>query len=109
MEARIYIYSSNRNRGVVYFDQHLGAVHPKTLVEIVIFSFFMKEMHKSNKFAAKFFLKRFFSFFSYKNTENDYFNQRLGYAAPKRWSKYTTTVYPIYKILINNIIKMYYI
>ena len=44
MEARIYIYSSNRNRGVVYFDQHLGAVHPKTLVEIVIFSVFMKKM-----------------------------------------------------------------
>ena len=25
------------------------------------------------------------------NTENDYFNQRLECAAPKRWSKYTTT------------------
>ena len=25
-----------------------------------------------------------------KNTENDYFNQLLGCAAPKRWLKYTT-------------------
>ena len=25
-----------------------------------------------------------------KSAENDYFDQRLGCAAPKRWSKYTT-------------------
>ena len=28
--------------------------------------------------------------FSTKNAENDYFNQCLGCAAPKHWSKYTT-------------------
>ena len=28
-----------------------------------------------------------------KNTENDYFNQCLGCAAPKRWSKYITILY----------------
>ena len=28
--------------------------------------------------------------FSTKTCENDYFDQRLGCAAPKRWSKYTT-------------------
>ena len=30
--------------------------------------------------------------FLQKNTENDYFNQCLECAAPKRWSKYTTHV-----------------
>ena len=28
------------------------------------------------------------------NTENDYFNQRLECAAPKRWSKFTTLLTP---------------
>ena len=32
----------------------------------------------------------FLRFFCRKNTENDYFDQRLEYAALKRWSKYTT-------------------
>ena len=32
----------------------------------------------------------FFQLFRTKNPENDYFNQHLGYPAPKRWSKYTT-------------------
>ena len=31
-----------------------------------------------------------FSAFLHKNAENDYFDQRLECAAPKRWSKYTT-------------------
>ena len=31
-----------------------------------------------------------FSAFCNKNAENDYFDQRLEWAAPKRWSKYTT-------------------
>ena len=30
------------------------------------------------------------SFFEKKNAENDYIDQRLGCAAPKHWSKYTT-------------------
>ena len=30
------------------------------------------------------------SYYSTKNAENDYFDQRLGCAAPKRWWKYTT-------------------
>ena len=30
---------------------------------------------------------------SEKNTKNDYFDQRLGCAAPKRWSKYTTRIH----------------
>ena len=38
-------------------------------------------------FAANFFL---FLLFSTKNAENDYFDQSLECAAPKRWSKYTT-------------------
>ena len=29
----------------------------------------------------------------FKNAENDYLDQRLGWAAPKRWSKYTTIDY----------------
>ena len=32
----------------------------------------------------------FFQLFAEKNAENDYFDQRLECAAPKRWSKYTT-------------------
>ena len=39
------------------------------------------------KFAANFLL---FQFFCSKNAENDYFDQRLECAAPKRWLKYTT-------------------
>ena len=39
------------------------------------------------KFAAKFLL---FKVFCNKNAENDYLDQRLACAAPKRWSKYTT-------------------
>ena len=58
---------------VVYFDQHLGAVHPKTLVEIFIFSIFgakkLKKCKKSNKSGVKFSKKKFFKF------------------APKHWSK----------------------
>ena len=38
------------------------------------------------EFSCKFFLK----LFVIKNAENDYFDQRLAFAAPKRWSKYTT-------------------
>ena len=34
-----------------------------------------------------------FWLFSTKNAENDYFNQRVRCAGPKRWSKYTTMVY----------------
>ena len=44
-------------------------------------------------FAANFL--PFFSFlelFNLKNAENDYFNQHLECAAPKRWSKYTTYI-----------------
>ena len=32
----------------------------------------------------------FLKLFCSKNAENDYFDQRLECAAPKRWSKYTT-------------------
>ena len=32
----------------------------------------------------------FFKLFGVKNAENDYFDQCLECAAPKRWSKYTT-------------------
>ena len=44
-----------------------------------------------NMFSAKICCK-FLAFFSFlqKNAENDYFDQRLECAAPKRWSKYTT-------------------
>ena len=42
------------------------------------------------KFAAKLLL---FKVFCSKNAENDYFDQRLECAAPKRWSKYTTDVF----------------
>ena len=34
-----------------------------------------------------------FKLFCKKNAENDYFDQRLTWAAPKCWSKYTTTVH----------------
>ena len=34
----------------------------------------------------------FFSFFAQKKAENDYFDQRLGCAAPKRWLKYSTSL-----------------
>ena len=37
----------------------------------------------------------FFQLFSTKNAENDFFNQRLECAAPKRWSKYTTLIFLI--------------
>ena len=40
------------------------------------------------KFCCKFLA--FLKLFSSKNAENDYFDQRLKWAAPKRWSKYTT-------------------
>ena len=35
----------------------------------------------------------FFQLFCIKNTENDYFQQRLGCAAPNRWWKYTTVIF----------------
>ena len=71
---------------VVYFDQCLGA-------------FCAKKLKKSKKFAAKFLQKTCFlkfapegwsTVFLYKKAGNDFFNQRLECAAPKRWSKYTT-------------------
>ena len=34
----------------------------------------------------------FFQFFSTKNVENDYFDQHLGCAVPKWWSKYSTII-----------------
>ena len=34
----------------------------------------------------------FFQLFGMKNNEKAYFNQRLECAAPKHWSKYTTTI-----------------
>ena len=53
-----------------------------------------------------------FSSFCRKNAENDYFDQLLGSAAPKRWSKYSTYTIqrptnltndlPILKLLIIN-------
>ena len=45
-----------------------------------------------NPFFCSFLLQicYFFAFFLAKNAENDYFDQRLGCAAPKSWSKYTT-------------------
>ena len=51
---------------------------------------------KKKRFFARFCCKfvtflRFFSFFA-KNAENYYFDQRLGCAAPKCWSKYTTAI-----------------
>ena len=44
-----------------------------------------------NVFFANISRKFFFCFFCRKNAENVYFNQHLVCAAPKRWSKYTTT------------------
>ena len=37
----------------------------------------------------------FFQLFSKKHAENDFFDQRLGCAAPKCWSKYST-IHQIY-------------
>ena len=37
-----------------------------------------------------------------KNAENDYFNQHLECAVPKRWSKYTTSVGPSDKSRVPN-------
>ena len=45
--------------------------------------------HEEQKFAANFLL---FQVFCSKNAENDYFDQHLECAAPKRWSKNTTMV-----------------
>ena len=47
------------------------------------------------KFFAKICCKflAFLSFLAEKNAENDYFDQPLECAAPKRWSKYTTLNY----------------
>ena len=39
---------------------------------------------------SKFATSLHFQLFSTKNAENDSFDQRLGCAAPKHWSKYTT-------------------
>ena len=40
----------------------------------------------------------FFQDFCSKNAENDYFDQHLDCAAPKRWSKYTSPTTPIFLI-----------
>ena len=49
---------------------------------------------QKNTFFAKFYTKKvafyIFQLFSTKNAENEDFDQHLGCAAPKRWSKYTT-------------------
>ena len=45
------------------------------------------------KFSCKFLA--FLSFFSKENAENDCLDQRLEYAAPKRWWKYTTHAFPL--------------
>ena len=41
----------------------------------------------------------FLAFLQKKNAENDYFDQRLECAAPKRWWKYTTNIKTIFLIL----------
>ena len=48
-------------------------------------------------FALKLYIQQEKDIFT-KNAENDYFNQRLGCAAPKRWLKYTTDI-PIIDIV----------
>ena len=52
---------------------------------------------KKTYFFAKFCCKflAFFQLFSTENAENDYLDQRLEFAAPKRWSKYTTHAFPL--------------
>ena len=62
------------------------------------------------KIAAKFSKKRFFKFAQKcwlkvlfpKNEENYYFDQHLGWAAPKCWSKYTTPLPSIPTIPVAN-------
>ena len=46
---------------------------------------------------------KFIAFLAFcrKNAENDYFNQCLECAAPKRWSKYTTTSFKQYSGLLH--------
>ena len=58
---------------------------------------------KKNCFFAKICCKflAFFKVFCSKNIENDYFEQRLECAAPKRWSKYTTANWLSSNYLIN--------
>ena len=104
---------------VVYFDQRLGAAHPKCWLKksfsVILTSAWTKVImnHKFSYAKSCFFgnktlnqqfgtsLKNLFlcckfvtflHFFSFleKKAENDYLDQRLGCAAPKGWSKYTT-------------------
>ena len=92
---------------VVYFDQRLGAGYPKPWSFLAFCAKKLKNT-KINKFGAKFSKKGFLSlhqnagqlfyfqekeFFSWChgwNAKNGYFDQCLGCAAPKCWSKYTT-------------------
>ena len=57
-----------------------------TIVLVQIYKpVFCKILHQISLFCV-------FSAFKHRNAENDYFDQRLGCAAPKRWSKYTTHI-----------------
>ena len=58
---------------VVYFNQRSGANFKKHVFCKILLQ-----------------ISCFFKLFSTKNAENDYFDQRLESAAPKRWSKYAT-------------------
>ena len=60
---------------------------------------------KSKKFAVNFSKKQVFLHLHQNagRLENDYFDQRLVYAAPKRWSKYTTTV-SLYEVVYFDVI-----
>ena len=42
----------------------------------------------------------FFQLFNTKSAENDYFDKRMGCAAPKRWSKYTTNILALRELWI---------
>ena len=52
-------------------------------------------------------LQFFFCFllFAVKNTENDYFDQRLECEVPKRWSKYTTYIPLLFILLLSKYLK----
>ena len=72
------------------FRPAFGCCTLQTLDEICLFNICAKKLKRKKK--ARHFASNFLLLCS-KNVEKVYFNQHLEYAAPKPWSKYTTSCY----------------
>ena len=79
---------------VVYFKQHLGAVHSKCWLNYA-FSHFLQKNQVFTLFWNIFLLFVPFTFLMQKNMNKAYFSLHLGCAAPKHWLKYTTRLISI--------------